>query len=468
MGSSLLSTMLDLIVRGGKIFTAGDVFEKDVGIKDGKISEISSSISDTSAEVVDAKGKYILPGLIDGHTHMEFPFMGTVTVDDFYHGTKAALGGGVTTIVDFISPAKGQNLLDAYDVWRGNADPKVVSDYSLHSIIREASDENLKQIPEMVRRGVTSFKLFMAYKGELMMEDGDLYRTIQAITDAKGVVAIHAENGEIVSKLTEELLVGGKKEAIYHYHSRPEPLEYEAANRIAVIASTVGKDVKLYLVHTSTGEAVDIMSSYRMKGYNFFNETTPNYLIMDNDILNRQDGYRLIMSPPFREKDQLDMLWERLAYGEIQTIGSDHCVYSDEQKRRYKEEIPSFNEVPNGVPGVETILPLMFHYGVKKGRIDMQRLVEVTSANPAKLFGLYPRKGSIMPGSDADIAVLDPDRRMKISADVLHSNIDYSIFEGMEVEGWPHTTIRRGEVVFTDGEVTAKPGSGKYIPGTVE
>ncbi len=459
--------MLDLIVKGGKVFTSGDVFEKDIGIKDGKISEISSSINDSSAKVVDASGKYVLPGLIDGHTHMEFPFMGTVTVDDFYHGTRAALGGGVTTIVDFISPAKGQNLLDAYDVWRGNADPKVVSDYALHSIIREASDENLKQIPEMVRRGVTSFKLFMAYKGELMMEDGDLYKTIKAITDARGVVAIHAENGEIISKLTEELLVDGKKEAIYHYHSRPEPLEYEAANRVAVIASTVGRDVKLYLVHTSTGQAVDILSSYRKKGYQFFNETTPNYLIMDNDILNRQDGYRLIMSPPFRVKNQLDMLWERLAYGEIQTIGSDHCVYSDEQKKRYKEEIPSFNEVPNGVPGVETILPLMFYYGVKKGRINMQRLVEVTSANPAKLFGLYPRKGSIMPGSDADIAILDPNKKVKISPDLLHSNIDYSIFDGMEVEGWPETTIRRGEVVFQNGEVTAKQGSGKYVPGVV-
>lgn len=459
--------MLDLVVKGGKIFTSGDVFEKDIGIKDGKISEISSSISDSSAQVVDAKGKYVLPGLIDGHTHMEFPFMGTVTVDDFYHGTKAALGGGVTTIVDFISPAKGQNLLDAYDVWRGNADPKVVSDYALHSIIREATDENLKQIPEMVKRGVTSFKLFMAYKGELMMEDGDLYRTIKAITDSKAVVAIHAENGEIISCLTEELLSNGKNDAIYHYHSRPEPLEYEAANRIAVIASSVGKNVKLYLVHTSTGEAVDVMASYRMKGYNFYNETTPNYLIMDSDRLTKEDGYRLIMSPPFRMKDQLEMLWERLAYGGIYTIGSDHCVYSDEQKKRYKDEIPPFNMVPNGVPGVETILPLLFHFGVRKNRISMSKLVEVTSANPAKLFGLYPRKGSLMPGSDADIAILDPEKKVKISADVLHSNIDYTIFEGLEVQGWPYAAIRRGELAFSKGEVLAKPGSGKYVPGTV-
>lgn len=468
MCQSIFSIMLDLIVKGGRIFTAGDTFEKDIGIKDGKISQISSSISDTSAKVVDATGKYVLPGLIDGHTHMEFPFMGTVTVDDFYHGTRAALGGGVTTIVDFISPAKGQNLLEAYDVWRGNADPKVVSDYALHSIIREASEENLQQVQEMVKRGVTSFKLFMAYKGELMMEDGDLYETIKAITDAKAVVAIHAENGEIISKLTGELLAEGKNGAINHYNSRPEPLEYEAANRIAVIASTVGKNVKLYLVHTSTGKAVDIMARYRKKGYQFYNETTPNYLIMDREVLNRDDGYRLIMSPPFRKNDQLDKLWERLAFGDISTIGSDHCVYSDEQKRRYKEEIPSFNEVPNGVPGVETILPLMYFYGVKKGRISMQKLVEVTSANPAKLYGLYPRKGSLMPGSDADIAILDPERKVKITPELLHSNIDYSIFDGMEVVGWPHATIRRGDLVFSEGEVTAEKGSGKYIPGVVE
>lgn len=467
MHSNLFSAMLDLVVKGGKIFTSGDVFEKDIGIKDGKISEISSSISDSSAKTVDASGKYVLPGLIDGHTHMEFPFMGTVTVDDFYHGTKAAVGGGVTTIVDFISPAKGQNLLSAYDEWRGNADPKVVSDYALHSIIREASDENLKQIPEMVKRGVTSFKLFMAYKGELMMEDGDLYRTIRAITESNGTVAIHAENGEIISRLSSELLENGKNDAIYHYYSRPEPIEYEAANRIAVIASTVGKDVKMYMVHTSTGESVDVFSSYRMNGYQFYNETTPNYLIMDNEILNRQDGYRLIMSPPFRVKEQLDKLWERLAFGEIQIIGSDHCVYSDEQKKRYKDEIPPFNEVPNGVPGVETILPLMYYYGVKKGRISMQKLVEITSANVAKMFDIYPRKGSIMPGSDADIAILDPKKKVKISPEILHSNIDYSIFDGMEVEGWPSATIRRGEVVFQDGEVIAKPGSGQYIPGAV-
>ena len=460
--------MLDLIVKGGRVFTSSDVFEKDIGIKDGKISAVSSSLSDPSAKVVDATGKFVLPGLIDGHTHMEFPFMGTVTVDDFYHGTKAAVAGGVTTIVDFISPANGQNLLDAYEVWRGNADPKVVSDYALHSIIREATDENLRQVPEMVRKGVTSFKLFMAYKGELMMEDGDLYKSIKTITDAKGVVAIHAENGEIISKLTEELLSEGKGSAIYHYYSRPEQLEYEAANRIAVIASTVGKAVKLYMVHTSTGEAVDVMSQYRKKGYMFYNETTPNYLIMDNEVLNRADGYRLIMSPPYRVKEQLDMLWERLAYGEIQMIGSDHCVYSDEQKKRYKQEIPPFNTVPNGVPGVETILPLMYYFGVKKDRISMTKLVEITSANVAKLFGLYPTKGSIMPGSDADLVIFDPKRKVRINADVLHSNIDYSIFDGLEVEGWPYQTIRRGEIVYEGGKVLAKPGSGSYIPGVAE
>ncbi|WP_170254108.1 dihydropyrimidinase [Acidianus ambivalens] len=455
----------DLLLKNVKAFTTSGPFEGDIAIKDGKISKIGGDIQEQADKTIDLSEKYLVPGLIDGHTHMEFPFMGEVTADDFYYGSRAAVAGGVTTIVDFVTPAKGQDLLSAYEKWRNNADPKVVSDYGLHMIIREVNTKILEQIPEVINKGVVSFKLFMAYKNELMLPDGELYKLIKRISDFGGVTGIHAENGEIINELIQEFLSEGKIDPIYHYYSRPDIMEIEATNRIASIASMIGKDVKMYIVHTSTGEAVDIISSYRRQGFKFFNETAPHYLTLNTDFLKRPDGYRYVMSPPLRSDEQRTKLWMRLASGDIFTIGSDHCVYSDAQKKRYKEEVPPFNEIPNGVPGTENILPILFYYGVKKGIISMERFVEVTSYNPARLFGLYPRKGTIMPGSDADFAVIDPNRKVRISADVLHSNINYTIYDGMEVEGWNVMTIRRGEVVYEEGQVIGKKGSGKYIPG---
>ncbi|AWR93716.1 dihydropyrimidinase [Acidianus brierleyi] len=455
---------LDIVLKNAKIFTSSGPIEGDIGIKDGKIVKIGD-IQEQYIKTIDLSGKYVIPGLIDGHTHMEFPFMSEITADDFYYGTKASIAGGVTTIVDFVTPSHGQDLISAYEKWRGNADPKVVSDYGLHMIIREINSNVLEQIPSVINKGVVSFKLFMAYKNELMLPDGDLYKLIKKISDFGGVTGIHAENGEIINELIQEFLKEGKVEPIYHYYSRPDILEIEATNRIASIASLVGKDVKMYIVHTSTGEAVDIISNYRKMGYKFFNETTPHYLTLNTEMLKRPDAFRYVMSPPLRSDEQRTKLWYRLASGDIFTIGSDHCVYSDLQKKRHMEKVPPFNEIPNGVPGTETILPLLYYFGVKKGIISMERFIEVTSLNPAKLFGLYPQKGTIMPGSDADFAIIDPEKKVRISPDVLHSNIDYTIYDGVEVEGWNVMTMRRGEIVYEEGQVIGKKGSGKYIPG---
>ncbi|MEJ2775847.1 dihydropyrimidinase [Sulfolobaceae archaeon RB850M] len=455
---------LDLLIKNAKVFTHAGPFEGDIGVKDGKIVKIAGDIQEQADKVVNTTGKYIVPGLIDGHTHMEFPFMGEITADDFYYGTRAAVAGGVTTIVDFVTPAVGQDLLSAYEQWRNNADPKVISDYSLHMIVRNVNNTILEQIPEVIKRGVISFKLFMAYK-DLMLRDSELYQLIKKITENGGVIGIHAENGEIINELVNEFLIQGKVEPIYHYFSRPDVLEIEATNRIATIASMVGKDVKMYIVHTSTGEAVDIISSYRKQGYKFYNETTPHYLTLTTEYLKRPDGYRYVMSPPLRSDEQRTKLWMRLVSGDIFTIGSDHCVYTDAQKKRYRDKVPPFHEIPNGVPGTENILPILFYFGVKKGVISMERFVEVTSYNPARLFGLYPKKGVIMPGADADFAVIDPNMRIKVTADVLHSNINYTIYEGMEVEGWNVMTIRRGDIVYENGQVVGEKGSGKYIPG---
>jgi dihydropyrimidinase len=455
---------LDLLIKNAKVFTHAGPFEGDIGVKDGKIVKIAGDIQEQADKVVNTTGKYIVPGLIDGHTHMEFPFMGEITADDFYYGTRAAVAGGVTTIVDFVTPAVGQDLLSAYEQWRNNADPKVISDYSLHMIVRNVNNTILEQIPEVIKRGVISFKLFMAYK-DLMLKDSELYQLIKKITENGGVIGIHAENGEIINELVNEFLIQGKVEPIYHYFSRPDVLEIEATNRIATIASMVGKDVKMYIVHTSTGEAVDIISSYRKQGYKFYNETAPHYLTLTTEYLKSPDGYRYVMSPPLRSDEQRTKLWMRLVSGDIFTIGSDHCVYTDAQKKRYRDKVPPFHEIPNGVPGTENILPILFYFGVKKGVISMERFVEVTSYNPARLFGLYPKKGVIMPGADADFAVIDPNMRIKVTADVLHSNINYTIYEGMEVEGWNVMTIRRGDIVYENGQVVGEKGSGKYIPG---
>ncbi|WOE50379.1 dihydropyrimidinase [Sulfuracidifex metallicus] len=455
--------MLDLVIKNAKVFTPSGYFEGDIGVKEGKIVKIGD-IQEQSDKTLNVQGKYVVPGLIDGHTHMEFPFMGEVTADDFYYGTSAAVGGGVTTIVDFVTPSKGQDLLSAYQKWRETADPKVISDYGLHMIIREVNPTIMEQIPEVINRGVMSFKLYMAYKGELMVTDGELFKLVREISSHGGVVGIHAENGEVINELVQEYIMEGKVDPIYHYYSRPDEVEIEAANRVASIASLV-KGVTMYQVHTSTGEAVDVMSSYRSKGMNYFNETTPHYLILTLEALKKPDGFKYIMSPPLRSDDQRTKLWQKLAAGDIATVGSDHCVYSVSQKKRHKEEVPSFHEIPNGVPGTETILPLLFYFGVKKGKISMERFVEVTSTNPAKLFGLYPRKGAVVPGADADFAVIDPERKVKISPDVLHSNIDYTIYDGIEVEGWNVKTVRRGEVVMEEGQITAKNGSGVYVPG---
>jgi dihydropyrimidinase len=455
---------LDLLIKNAKVFTHAGPFEGDIGVKDGKIVKIAGDIQEQADKVVNTTGKYIVPGLIDGHTHMEFPFMGEITADDFYYGTRAAVAGGVTTIVDFVTPAVGQDLLSAYEQWRNNADPKVISDYSLHMIVRNVNNTILEQIPEVIKRGVISFKLFMAYK-DLMLRDSELYQLIKKITENGGVIGIHAENGEIINELVNEFLIQGKVEPIYHYFSRPDVLEIEATNRIATIASMVGKDVKMYIVHTSTGEAVDIISLYRKQGYKFYNETAPHYLTLTTEYLKRPDGYRYVMSPPLRSDEQRTKLWMRLVSGDIFTIGSDHCVYTDAQKKRYRDKVPPFHEIPNGVPGTENILPILFYFGVKKGVISMERFVEVTSYNPARLFGLYPKKGVIMPGADADFAVIDPNMRIKVTADVLHSNINYTIYEGMEVEGWNVMTIRRGDIVYENGQVVGEKGSGKYIPG---
>jgi len=456
--------MLDLVIKNAVLFTVSGRFEGDIAIKDGKIVKIGD-VQEQSNKIVNAQSKYVLPGLVDGHTHMEMPFMGTVTADDYYVGSKAALAGGVTTIVDFILPSKGEDLITAYERVKGNADKKAIADFGLHMIIREATDANLSQLKKLiVELGVVSYKMFMAYKGELLVDDKTLFKTIREISKYGGVAGIHAENGEVIDEIITQFVLEGKVDPVYHAYSRPEILELEAINRVASMASVVPNS-KLYIVHTSIAEGADVMTNFRRQGLKFFTETCPHYLVFNVEVLKRKDGYRFVCTPPFRSEEQRTKLWQRLAAGEIFTVGSDHAAFTEEQKKRWSDKPPSFHQIPNGVPGVETILPILHHYGVRKGVISFEQLVEVTSYNPAKLYGLYPRKGAVIPGADADFVIFDPNKKVRISPDVLHSNLSYTIYDGIEVEGWTVATIRRGEVVHEEGQVFGEKGSGKYIKG---
>ncbi len=458
--------MEDVVIKNGRLVLPSGIVEKDLYIRDGKVS----CIGDCGAadRTIDASGKLVLPGLIDSHTHMEFPFMSEITADDFYHGTRAALGGGVTTIVDFVTPGRDEDPMEAYRKWRKKADPKVVSDYALHSILRNGKRSTLDRIKELIDEGVISFKLFMAYKNEFLLEDEVLYETIKEISKYGGIIGVHVENGLLVDKNVEELLRENKTSAVYHYYSRQEPIEIEAANRLATIASLIGKHVRLYMVHTSTFEAVDIFRQYRLKGYTFYNETTPNYLTYDYSILEDKYGYRYIMSPPFRTKEEVAGLWKRLSLGEVSLVGSDHCVYSDDQKKRHRDTVPPFNEVPNGTPGTETILPLLFTLGVKKGLLSLEHLVRLTSTNSAGFFGLSRSKGNLLPGFDADLVIIDPKKELTVSSETLHSNINYTILDGMKLSGFPDMTVLRGNIVYENGEITAEKGSGRYLRGKIE
>lgn len=455
--------MDSMLIKNGTLYLSSGKVEADILVRDGKIQKIGHLDSEDADAKLDATGKIVIPGLIDGHTHMDFPFMNEVTADDFYYGTTAAVAGGVTTIIDFITPSPNEKLLSAYSKWRNKADSKVVSDFGLHCIIRDASVEILSDVHKLIEEGVTSFKLFLAYKNEFMMDDASLFRTIKTVSENGGTIAIHAENGNLVEELTNELLKHGKTGPVNHYFSRPESLEIEATNRIAVIASLVGKHVRLYIVHTSTKEAVEIMRGYRENGYMFYNETTPNYLTYDYKILEKANGYRYIMSPPFRREEEVEGLWNHLRLNNIFTVGSDHCAYSDDQKMRHGKVLPPFNQIPNGTPGTETILPLLFTNGVKKGRITMEQLVSTTSKNPSILFGLEDKKGDIKPGLDADLVIIDPKKEKTVTPEILHSNLNYTILEGTKLAGWPTVTILRGEVVYENGELKTKKGSGKYL-----
>ncbi|WP_216830559.1 dihydropyrimidinase [Alkalihalobacterium elongatum] len=450
------------IVKNGIIVTATDTYQADLLIENGKIAAIGHDFPVGGAEVIDAKGSYVFPGGIDPHTHLEMPFGGTVSKDDFETGTIAAAFGGTTTVIDFCLTNKGEPMKNAIQTWHAKSKDKAVIDYSFHLMIGEINEDVLEELPVvMEEEGITSFKVFMAYKNVFQADDGTLFRTLLAAKELGGLVMVHAENGDVIEYLVNQALEQGNTDPIYHALTRPPEVEGEATGRAAQLTGLANS--QLYVVHVSCAEAVEKIAEARRKGYDVWGETCPQYLVLDQTYLEKPnfEGAKYVWSPPLREKWHQDVLWNALKNGDLQTLGSDQCSFDfNGQKDLGKGD---FSKIPNGGPIIEDRVSILYSEGVKKGRISLNQFVDIVSTRNAKLFGLYPQKGTIAVGADADIVIFDPNIERTISAETHHMAADYNPFEGMQVTGEPVSVLSRGEFVIREKQFVGKVGKGQYI-----
>ncbi|MFS0872272.1 dihydropyrimidinase [Paenibacillus xylanilyticus] len=451
------------LIRNGVLVTASDTFEADILIENGKITQIGLGVvADDRTEIVDASGCYVIPGGIDPHTHLDMPFGGTVTADDFASGTAAAAFGGTTTILDFCLTQKGKPLIDSLKEWHGKAEGKAAIDYGFHLMIGEMNDQVLEELPQVIEEeGVSSFKVFMAYKNQFQADDGILFQTLQKAKEYGALVMVHAENGDVIDLLVRQALADGRTAPIHHALTRPSILEGEATGRAARLAALA--DSQLYVVHVTCAEAVEQIARMRDMGYRIWGETCPQYLTLDQSIMDQPDfeGAKYVWSPPLREASHQDMLWNALKSGQLQTIGSDHCSFNFKgQKDLGKND---FSKIPNGGPVIEDRLSILYSEGVAKGRISLNQWVDLCSTRASKLFGLFPQKGTLAVGTDADIVIFNPSVSREISASTHHMNVDYSAFEGMQVQGCPITVLCRGDYVIKDRQFAGAAGAGQYV-----
>ena len=450
-----------VLVRNGTVVTAVDQYRGDVLIEDEKIALIGASLADIRADkVIDATGKYVLPGGIDVHTHLDMPFGGATSADDFETGTVAAAFGGTTSIVDFAIQYKGQTLHHAWETWMKKAEGRAVIDYGFHMIMTDLNDQTEQEMDALVRQGVTSFKLFMAYRGVFMLDDGSIFRALLRTGQNGGTICMHAENGDVIDVLVRRALAAGHTAPKYHALTRPARAEAEATHRAIALAEMA--DVPIYIVHLSAAEALEMVTEARDRGLPAYAETCPQYLFLSYDNYEEPDfnGAKYVMSPPLRDRAKQAQLWRGLAFNDLQCVSTDHCPFCMKEKRLGEND---FSKIPNGAPGIETRMSLVYDGGVREGRISLNRFVELTSTSPAKIFGLFPRKGTIAPGSDADIVVFDPNRTVTLSAKTLHMRVDYSPYEGRKVTGATDTVLSRGRVVIEDGKLAGRPGSGSFL-----
>ncbi len=453
---------MSVLIKGGTLVTADQTRRADILCDNGKIREIADSIANPGGfKEIDAGGQYIMPGGIDPHTHMQLPFMGTVASEDFFTGTAAGLAGGTTMIIDFVIPTRQQNILEAYRQWREWAQ-KSVSDYSFHVAITWWDDTVHRDMEILVREyGVNSFKHFMAYKGALMADDETLINSFTRTLELGAIPTVHAENGELVYSLQNRLFSRGITGPEGHPLSRPPEVEGEAANRAIRIAEVLG--VPVYIVHVSARQALEAVTRARNEGQRVFGEVLAGHLLIDDSVYRDTDWGRAaahVMSPPFRPKEHQAALWKGLQAGNLQTTATDHCCFCHDQKAMGLED---FRKIPNGTGGVENRMEVLWHHGVNTGRLTMNEFVRVTSTNAARIFNVYPRKGSISVGADADLVVWDPEATKTISAKTHHQNVDFNIFEGMTVKGCASHTISNGNLVYADGELKVEKGAGNYV-----
>jgi dihydropyrimidinase len=453
---------MDLVVKNGTVVTASDTYLADVGIAGEKIVLIGQDIAPSSgARVIDATGKYVMPGGVDPHTHLDTPSQGTSTADDYLTGTIAAACGGTTSIVNFCFQEKGKGINDSLVFYHNRAAGKAVIDYGFHGMISDFTEQVANEIPGLPEQGVTSIKLFMAYRGSLMIDDRTLARTMEQARKVGILVMVHAENGDAADLMQERLMADGKTDPKYHAASRPPRVEAEATARAAALAEVVGAPI--YFVHVSCSEAVEEIGRARARGVTAIGETCTHYLYFTERDLDRPDfeGAKWVYTPPARQAHQPARLWQALAQDGLRVVASDHCPFNFKGQKELGRD--DFTKIPNGAPGIEERL-MGTYQGVNDGRLTLNRFVDLVSTSPAKTFGLYPRKGAIGVGSDADLVIWDPNAELKVTRSALHSAVDYTLYEGMTFRGLPDTVTLRGQKIVEHRQPIGQPGTGQFIP----
>jgi len=451
---------MSVLIKNGRIVTASDDYVADIFIEGETISLIGKNLDVKADKVIDVKGKLVMPGGIDPHVHLDMPFMGTFSSDNYETGTRAALYGGTTMVIDFILQKQGNSLRSALEEWKGRSDNNCVGDYSFHMAVTDFNEDTKKEIKEMIEKeGITSFKTFMAYKGALMIDDKQMIGLMEEVKKHGGLINVHATNGDMIDYLVQKHKEEGKLSPLYHYLSQPEVTESEASGRFTDLANYTG--CPGYIVHLTCEGALNAVRNATRRNQHVFVETCIQYLLLDASLYEKDfEGAKWVMSPPLREKKDQATLWAGINQGLVNVVATDHCPFMWEQKKMGEKD---FSKIPNGHPAVENRMELLFSEGVNKGKITLNKYVEVACTNPAKIFGMYPRKGTIAIGSDADIIIMDPDEKHVISAKTHHMNVDYSGYEGREVIGKVKTVLLRGQVAIDNNECLLNKGYGKFI-----
>ena len=455
---------MSLLIKNGRVITAVDDYKGDIFIENEQVNLIGKNLDVKADRVIDAQGKYVIPGGIDPHTHLDMPFAGTVSADDFETGTRAAAHGGTTTLIDFAIQTKGRSTLEALETWHKKAEGKTAIDYGFHMIITDLEDDRVPEMRTLADEGVTSYKLFMAYPGVLYADDATLFRAMRKAGQDGTVICMHAENGIVIDEIVKSALAEGKTGPKWHALTRPTRMEAEGVHRSIAIAEVA--DVPVYIVHLSSADALEQVVLARDRGAHVFAETCPQYLFLDHSYYEQEgfEGAKYVMTPPLREKWNQKELWRGLQMGDLMSISTDHCPFCFKEQKEMG--INDFSKIPNGGPGVENRMSLVFNGGVVEGRISLNRFVELTSTASAKMFGLFPKKGTIAVGSDADIVIFNPDRKETISVNnsvTHHMNVDYNAYEGFEVTGVSETVISRGKIIVENCEYLGKKGDGQFL-----